>query len=61
MDQYGGMSASEFKRLRDDSAKKVIYPVPREASQKWTMSVRHWKVALNRFTIEFQDRLIDYV
>ena len=54
------MSASELKRLRDDSAKKVMYLVPREASQKWTMPVRNWQAAPNRFTIEFQDRLIDY-
>ena len=55
------MSASELKRLREDSAKKVIYLVSQEASQKWTMPIGHWKVALNRFTIEFQDRVIDYV
>jgi len=25
------------------------------------MPIRNWKTALNRFMIEFEDRLIDYV
>jgi transposase-like protein len=45
----------------DDSAKKVIYLAIQEASKKWTMPIRNWKAALNRFMIEFDDRLIDYV
>lgn len=45
----------------DDSAKKVIYLAIREASKKWTMPIRNWKPALNRFIIEFEDRLTDYI
>lgn len=45
----------------DDSAKKVVYLVILEASRKWTMPIRNWKTALNRFMIEFEDRLADYV
>lgn len=45
----------------DDSAKKVIYLAIREASKKWTMPIRNWKPALNRFIIEFEDRLADYI
>jgi len=45
----------------DDAAKKVIYLAIRDASKKWTMPIRNWKVALNRFMIEFEDRLTDYV
>lgn len=45
----------------DDSAKKVVYLAIREASKKWTMPIRNWKPALNRFIIEFEDRLKDYV
>jgi len=45
----------------DDSAKKVVYLAIQEASKKWTMPIRNWKSALNRFMIEFKDRLIDYV
>jgi len=45
----------------DDSAKKVVYLAIRNASKKWTMPIRNWKVALNRFMIEFEDRLAEYV
>ena len=45
----------------DDSAKKVIYLAIQEASKKWTMPIRNWKAAMNRFMIEFEDRLLDYV
>lgn len=45
----------------DDSAKKVIYLAIQEASKKWTMPIRNWKAALNRFMIEFESRLTDYI
>tara|TARA_B110000967_G_scaffold36750_1_gene36007 strand:- start:13 stop:1221 length:1209 start_codon:yes stop_codon:yes gene_type:complete len=45
----------------DDSAKKVVYLAIQQASQKWTMPIRNWKAALNRFIIEFEDRLTDYI
>jgi transposase-like protein len=45
----------------DDSAKKVIYLAIQDASKKWTMPIRNWKSALNRFMIEFEDRLVDYI
>ena len=45
----------------DDSAKKVIYLAIRDASQRWTMPIHNWKPALNRFMIEFEDRLVDYI
>lgn len=45
----------------DDSAKKVIYLAILDASKKWTMPIRNWKTALNRFMIEFEDRLSDYI
>lgn len=37
----------------DDSALKLIYLAVNRASQKWTMPIRNWKPALNRFTIEY--------
>ncbi len=40
-----------------DSALKLIYMAIREASQRWTMPVRHWKEALNHFAILFEGRL----
>ena len=45
----------------DDSARKVVYLAVMDASKKWTMPIRNWKGALNRFIIEFEDRLIDHV
>ena len=45
----------------DDSAKKVVYLAIQNASKKWTMPIRNWKPALNRFMIEFEERLTDYV
>jgi putative transposase len=45
----------------DDSAMKVIYLAIQDASKRWTMPIRNWKPALNRFMIEFEDRLVDYV
>jgi putative transposase len=45
----------------DDSAKKVVFLAIQEASQKWTMPIKNWKSALNRFMIEFDDRLQDYI
>ena len=41
----------------DDSARKVVYLAIEQASKKWTMPIRNWKSALNRFMIEFEDRL----
>ncbi len=45
----------------DNSAKKVVYLAIQNASKKWTMPIRNWKLALNRFMIEFEDRLSQYV
>jgi len=41
----------------DNSAMKVVYLAIESASKKWTMPIHHWKAALNRFMIEFPDRM----
>ena len=41
----------------DESAIKVVYLAIQDASKKWTMPIRNWKHAINRFMIEFGDRL----
>jgi putative transposase len=41
----------------EDSALKIVYMAIREASQKWTMPIRHWKTALNHFAILYEGRL----
>ncbi|GHO52582.1 hypothetical protein KSB_10570 [Ktedonobacter robiniae] len=40
----------------DESAFKVMYLAVQTVSKKWTMPIREWKPALNRFAIEFADR-----
>ena len=41
----------------DQSATKVVYLAIQAASKKWTMPIRNWRAALNRFMIEFEERL----
>ena len=45
----------------DDAARKVVYLAIQDASKKWTMPIRNWKAALNRFIIEFPERLQNYI
>jgi putative transposase len=40
----------------DQSALKIVYLAIRNASCKWTMPLRNWKPAMNRFAIEYGDR-----
>lgn len=40
----------------DESVMKVIYLAIHNISKKWTMPIRDWKSALNRFAIEFEGR-----
>ena len=41
----------------DDSVFKVVWFAIKDASKKWTMPIQNWKQAMNRFMIEFGDRL----
>jgi putative transposase len=41
----------------DESAMKVIFLALNNISKKWTMPIRDWKRALNRFAIEFEGRM----
>lgn len=45
----------------DDAALKVIYLAVESASKRWTMPIRDWKPALNRFSIEFEEELKPYI
>jgi transposase-like protein len=45
----------------DDAAKKVVYLAIMAASKKWTMPIHNWKMAMNRFIIQFEDRLADFI
>ena len=42
----------------DEAVRKLFYLALNNLSKKWTLPLREWKAALNRFTIEFEDRLL---
>ena len=41
----------------DQSAMKVVYLAINSAAKKWTLPISNWKPALNRFMIEFEERM----
>ena len=41
----------------DEAASKLLYLALNNISRKWTMPIHDWKAALNRFTIQFEDRM----
>ena len=41
----------------DDSMLKLLYLALKNIEKKWTMPIRNWKLALNQFTIIFEDRM----
>jgi len=41
----------------DQAAMKVVYLAIHAAAKKWSMPIRNWKAALNRFMIEFPERM----
>jgi len=43
----------------DEAAMKLFYLALMNISKKWTMPLRDWKAALNRFTIQFEDRMVN--
>lgn len=45
----------------DAAAVKVVYLAIQDASKKWTMPIRNWKGAMNRFMIEFEEQLAPHV
>jgi putative transposase len=45
----------------DDAAMKMVYLAVQSVSKKWTMPIRDWKAALNRFMIEFEEQLTPHI
>ena len=41
----------------DEAALKLLYLALQNISRKWTMPIKEWKAALNRFAILFEDRM----
>tara|TARA_R110002020_G_scaffold26307_6_gene84972 strand:+ start:1855 stop:2520 length:666 start_codon:yes stop_codon:yes gene_type:complete len=62
------LTVSSVKRSRSVSSSRRttrparwVYLAIMDASKKWMMPIRNWRAALNRFMIEFEDRISDYV
>ncbi len=45
----------------DEAAMKVVFLAVQAASKKWTMPIQNWKLAMNRFMIEFEEQLAPYL
>jgi len=41
----------------DEAALKLLYLALQNIARKWTMPIKEWKAALNRFAILFEDRM----
>ncbi len=41
----------------DEAVLKLLYLALQNISRKWTMPIKQWKAALNRFAILFEDRM----
>ncbi len=55
-------ATTRHKMFPDDGAAlKVAWLAIMEASRKWTMPIQNWKSALNRFCIEFGERVSAYL
>jgi putative transposase len=42
----------------DEAVTKLFYLALRNISKKWTMPIRDWKAAPNRFSIQFEERIL---
>ena len=42
----------------DDAVCKLLYLALNNISKKWSMPIRDWKAALNRFSIQFDERIM---
>ena len=49
------------EKLPEIGASLVVYLAINTASKKWTMPIRHWKPALNRFMIELEEQLTPHI
>lgn len=45
----------------DESALKVVFLAIHAASKKWTMPIKNWRKALNRFSIEYGERITKHL
>jgi len=45
----------------DEAMLKLLYLALNNIAKKWTLPIRDWKAALNRFSIVFGDRMPAYI
>ena len=41
----------------DEAVEKLLYLALQNISKKWTMTIRDWGMAINKFAILFEDRV----
>ncbi|TXI43046.1 MAG: transposase, partial [Nitrosomonas sp.] len=51
------VSKSRGSFPNDDAVIKLFYLALRNIAKKWSMPIKDWKPALNRFTIQFNERM----
>ena len=44
----------------DESVLKLLYLALRNITRRWTMPIKYWRAALNRFAIIFEDRMLTF-
>jgi hypothetical protein len=57
-DPQGDQDRSSFPT--DEAVTRLFYLALNNISKNWSMPIRDWKAALNRFTIQFEDRLMPH-
>jgi putative transposase len=45
----------------DEAVTRLFYLALNNMSRKWSIPIRDWKAALNRFTIQFEERLVQTI
>jgi len=59
--QFRKLTKTKGAFPNENSLLKLLYAGILNATEKWIMPIQNWKVALNRFMIEFEDRLAEFI
>jgi len=57
LSRFAGPLLNRSSFPTDEAASKLLYLALNNISRKWTMPIHDWKAALNRFTIQFEERM----
>jgi transposase-like protein len=65
---FGTRGRSEFQILKtpggfpnEEAALKLLFLALRQAAKNWTMSIHHWREALNHFTILWPEPALERI